>query len=345
MATISTASIAAISARGVARGTAPRASLGARRGARSALGRMASTARGRGRRGGAGLAVSAAEDDAAEEAPPPVSQTRKRSPKPLPSTFGEGKVTGKKTLPFQDPFETNKSATGAKGAGEATSPFDMPASALDAPAKPKAEPSPAASSASPFGAPAPAAGAKPASPFGAAAPASPPASPFGAAPPASASKPPAAGASPFADTGAFGSAPGAGASPFAKSGAAANPFGDAKPAAKAEEVDERSAWEKIPKPAMAQVVIVLSFTTIISLMLATFWVVVQVRSRTTRRNPSPLSDAARRRREVRLDLFCIRARRRRAVSTSRLTASSRPPIPRPLAPVRAQLGGVSFNDN
>jgi CBS domain containing-hemolysin-like protein len=29
---------------------------------------------------------------------------------------------------------------------------------------------------------------------------------------------------------------------------------------------------------MAQVVIVLSFTTIISLMLATFWVVVQVRS-------------------------------------------------------------------
>ena len=64
MATISTASIAAISARGVARGTAPRASLGARRGARSALQRMASTARGRGRRGGAGLAVRAAEDDA-----------------------------------------------------------------------------------------------------------------------------------------------------------------------------------------------------------------------------------------------------------------------------------------
>jgi nicotinic acid phosphoribosyltransferase len=46
-----------------------------------------------------------------------------------------------------------------------------------------------------------------------------------------------------------------------------------------EKVDERSAWEKFqdaPKPAMAQVVIVLSFTTIITLMLATFWVVVQV---------------------------------------------------------------------
>ena len=43
--------------------------------------------------------------------------------------------------------------------------------------------------------------------------------------------------------------------------------------------DDRSPWEKLPKPAMAQVVIVLSFTTIISLMLATFWVVVQVRDR------------------------------------------------------------------
>ena len=47
---------------------------------------------------------------------------------------------------------------------------------------------------------------------------------------------------------------------------------------KAAEEDTRNAWEKLPKPAMAQVVIVLSFTTIISLMLATFWVVVQVRS-------------------------------------------------------------------
>ena len=177
--------------------------------------------------------------------------------------------------------------------------------------------------------PRPAAGAKPASPFGAAAPASPPAKPS-ARPARERVQAPAAGASPFADTAAFGSAPGAGASPFAKSGAAANPFGDAKPAAKAEEVDERSAWEKIPKPAMAQVVIVLSFTTIISLMLATFWVVVQVRSRRTRRNPSPLSDAPRRRREVRLDLFCIArvvgARYRRA--TDRLFVSSHSPSPR-----------------
>ena len=74
---------------------------------------------------------------------------------------------------------------------------------------------------------------------------------------------------------AKGLAPKAGASPFASAGAAANPFGDVKPA-KAPVEDTRTAWEKLPKPAMAQVVIVLSFTTIISLMLATFWVVVQL---------------------------------------------------------------------
>ena len=114
--------------------------------------------------------------------------------------------------------------------------------------------------------------------MGAAAPSAPaakPASPFGAAAP---SKP--AGGSPFADAGAASTAS-KGASPFAQS-ASANPFGEAsatraKPKAAAEE-DTRNAWEKLPKPAMAQVVIVLSFTTIISLMLATFWVVVQVRS-------------------------------------------------------------------
>ena len=200
------------------------------------------------------------EGDAVEEQP--MSQTKKRSPKPLPSSFGEGKVTGKKTLPFQDPFETNKSVAGMGSKGDATSPFDMPASALDAPAKPKPA---AASAASPFGAAAPA---KPASPFGAAAPAAPPGdSPFGADAP---TKPVASAASPFADA-----APKAGASPFASAGAASNPFGDAKPS-RAPMEDTRTAWEKLPKPAMAQVVIVLSFTTIISLMLATFWVVVQL---------------------------------------------------------------------
>ena len=171
-------------------------------------------------RGAKGAARDAASDgdDAGADAAQPVSQTRKRSPKPLPSSFGEGKVTGKKTLPFQDPFEKNASVPGAGSAKDATSPFDMPAAALDAPAKPAETPA----------------------------------------------------ASPFADA-----APKAGASPFASAGAAANPFGDVKPA-KAPVEDTRTAWEKLPKPAMAQVVIVLSFTTIISLMLATFWVVVQL---------------------------------------------------------------------
>jgi len=129
-----------------------------------------------------------------------------QAPKPLPSRFGEGKVTGKKTLPFQDPFEAK---TGGK---PIASPFDMPvdvaASPFGAAALPTPPPAEAAAAAaavaaklapaaaSPFGAAAP-----PASPFGAAAP---PASPFGAK--AAAPAPP-GGGSPFADTGAFGAAP------------------------------------------------------------------------------------------------------------------------------------------
>jgi nucleoporin NUP42 len=241
-------------------GALARAAASARAGGKGSRATRAVEHRPRGARGAARDAASEG-DDADGDAEQPVSQTRKRSPKPLPSSFGEGKVTGKKTLPFQDPFETNKSIAGVGSAKDATSPFDMPAATLDAPAKSKAPA--AAAAASPFGAPAPA---KPASPFGAAAPAAPPASPFGAANPA---ETPAA-SSPFADA-----APKAGASPFASAGAAANPFGDVKPA-KAPVEDTRTAWEKLPKPAMAQVVIVLSFTTIISLMLATFWVVVQL---------------------------------------------------------------------
>ena len=202
------------------------------------------------------------DEETAVEAP--VSQTRKRSPKPLPSGFGEGKVTGKKTLPFQDPFETNKSVAGMGWRNDATSPFDMPAAALDAPVKP----APAtATAASPFGAPVPAK-ATGGSPFGATANAATTASPFGASSPAK----PAGGGSPFAAP----SAPKAtGASPFANAGASSNPFGEVKPA-KVPVEDTRTWWEKLPKPATAQVVIVLSFTTIISLMLATFWVVVQL---------------------------------------------------------------------
>ena len=222
------------------------------------------------RRRASSTAVRAAggEDDTPEEAAARagMSAARKRSPKPLPSTFGEGKSKGK-VKGFEDQFEKS---SGSKP--PAASPFDMPASALDAATSTKPPDSPAspASPASPFGAATPAAAAKPSSPFGA--PAA-PASPFGAAAPAN---PAAKGASPFAQSGAA-----KGASPFAQSGAA-NPFGEAtasraKP--KPAEEDTRSAWEKLPKPAMAQVVIVLSFTTIISLMIATFWVAVQVRPR------------------------------------------------------------------
>ena len=129
------------------------AAASARAGGKGSRATRAVEHRPRGARGAARDAASEG-DDADGDAEQPVSQTRKRSPKPLPSSFGEGKVTGKKTLPFQDPFETNKSIAGVGSAKDATSPFDMPAATLDAPAKPKAPA--AAAAASPFGAPAPA---------------------------------------------------------------------------------------------------------------------------------------------------------------------------------------------
>ena len=291
------------------------------RGARALEGSRGKIARGRAARGILVVRAAGDKEDTEVEAKARVgySAARKRSPKPLQSTFGDagkGKVKG-----FEDPFERAKSSAGSKP--PAASPFDMPASALDTAtsAEKPAAASAAATPASPFGAAAPAA-AKPASPFGAAAPSAPaakPASPFGAAAP---SKP--AGGSPFADAGAASTAS-KGASPFAQS-ASANPFGEAsatraKPKAAAEE-DTRNAWEKLPKPAMAQVVIVLSFTTIISLMLATFWVVVQVRS-------IPFSFDPVYSRPGHFFLFVL-------VHNSTLTYLS--------LNLASQLGGVSFND-
>ena len=189
------------------------------------------------------------DDDAAAAA-------KKWKPKPLPSTFGDTGSVKKKS-----PFDAT---TGA------TSPFERRPTPAGKPA------------ASPFGA-ATAAGApdagKPASPFGAAtaAGATPtpavkkPESPFGAA----------EARSPFAP------APGAAAtkSPFGGSSAAKNPFNEpdaalygSKPVKKEPEVkveEKKSVWESLPKPSLGQVVIVLSFTTIISLMLGTFYVVFQ----------------------------------------------------------------------
>ena len=177
---------------------------------------------------------------------------KKWKPKPLPSTFGDTGSVKKKS-----PFDAT---TGA------TSPFER-------------KPTPAGKpDGSPFGAAAAAAD-KPASPFGAAAAtttgATPagkkPESPFGAA----------EARSPFAP------APGAAAtkSPFGGSSAAKNPFNEpdaalygSKPVVKEPEVkveEKKSVWESMPKPSLGQVVIVLSFTTIISLMLGTFYVVFQ----------------------------------------------------------------------
>ena len=39
------------------------------------------------------------------------------------------------------------------------------------------------------------------------------------------------------------------------------------------EGEKKSLLESLPRPSLGQIVIVLSFTTIISLMLGTFWVV------------------------------------------------------------------------
>lgn len=153
------------------------------------------------------------------------------------------------------------------------SPFDATTGATSPFEK---RPTPAGKS--PFGATAADAG-KPASPFGAASAAGTtptpavkkPESPFGAA----------EARSPFAP------APGAAAtkSPFGGSSAAKNPFNEpdaalygSKPVKKEPEVkveEKKSVWESLPKPSLGQVVIVLSFTTIISLMLGTFYVVFQ----------------------------------------------------------------------
>ena len=233
------------------------AAASARAGGKGSRATRAVEHRPRGARGAARDAASEGDDADGTRSSP---CRRRASDRPNPAVVvRRGKVTGKKTLPFQDPFETNKSIAGVGSAKDATSPFDMlPPPRLTPPRNPRRpRPRPPRR---PSERPRP----RPASPFGAAAPAAPPR----LLRRRETRRTPAA--SPFADARAK-----AGASPFASAGAAANPFGDVKPA-KAPVEDTRTAWEKLPKPAMAQVVIVLSFTTIISLMLATFWVVVQL---------------------------------------------------------------------
>ena len=100
------------------------------RGARALEGSRGKIARGRAARGILVVRAAGDKEDTEVEAKARVgySAARKRSPKPLPSTFGDagkGKVKG-----FEDPFERAKSSAGSKP--PAASPFDMPASALDA---------------------------------------------------------------------------------------------------------------------------------------------------------------------------------------------------------------------
>ena len=109
-----------------------------------------------------------------------------------------------------------------------------------------------------------------------------PASPFGAV-----AKPEALKESPFGAAEArspFVPAPGAAKSPFGGSSSVKNPFNEpdaalygSAPAKKKEtkpvEEEKKSLLESLPRPSLGQIVIVLSFTTIISLMLGTFWVV------------------------------------------------------------------------
>ena len=205
-------------------------------GARTRAGRRRTRAASDGGGGDAG-------EDAGED-----GGSRRWKPTPLPSTFGDADGRGRAASPFErDGGEM----------GKAVSPFGAATGG-------------GAKAASPFGA------AKPASPFGAAgggdkAAAVKPARPFGAA----------EARSPFA------AAPGSAAakSPFGGASAAKNPFNEpeaalygAAPAKKkaqpAVEEEKKSLLESLPRPSLGQVVIVLSFTTIIALMLGTFWVVV-----------------------------------------------------------------------
>ena len=205
---------------------------------------------------------ASAETEGGEE-----GSSKRWKPKPLPSAFGDADKSARTRSPFG---ETASGATsGSAGGGAAAASTVTPAS--------------------PFG---DAASAKPASPFGAEAakPAAKPASPFGASvTPAAGGNTPAQ--SPFGAAEArspFAAAPGSNAakSPFGGASSAKNPFNEpeaalygaasAKKRASKPVVEEqkKSLLESLPRPTLGQVVIVLSFTTIISLMLGTFWVVV-----------------------------------------------------------------------
>jgi len=203
---------------------------------------------------GDGTTRADADADADADAAAAARASKKWKPKPLPSTFGDAASPRARS-----PFDAKTGATSPfeKAPGTSASPFEKATS--DGTGKP----------ASPFGAVA-----TPVTEGGAASGdatttrAKAAASPFGAA----------EARSPFA------AAPGAAKSPFGGASAAKNPFNEpeaalygAKPVAKkpAVKVEEKTSFlESLPRPTLGQFFIVFSFVTIISLMLGTFWVVV-----------------------------------------------------------------------
>lgn len=219
------------------------ATLRLRAGAGAAQGRQAAALRSAGRRGAA-LVVKAVDED--EELPTPKFQVRRLQP--LPADFGTGEEEKirkpRKKAPAPEPAAPDL---------DGTAPLPNPVAGATKPA------------ASPFasGAAKPSA---PSSPFAAnAGAAKPAASPFASGKSA---------ASPFSNTGAGASRSGP-ASPFQASAAdVANSMAPLDEKIKAD--DGEPFWKKIPLPNAGNLILVFTFGSIISLMLATFSVVVQL---------------------------------------------------------------------
>ncbi|KAK3285782.1 hypothetical protein CYMTET_6622 [Cymbomonas tetramitiformis] len=208
--------------------------------------------------------VKAADED--EEIPSLTPGFQARRLTPLPADFGtaEAKQKPRKKIPLPNsPATTPDSPASPSDTPQPASPASSPFAKSPPASKPAASPfagsstAPTASTTSPFASSQ--SPAKPSSPFaGTAAPASPATSPF--AP--KSGKP----ASPFSSSSGPVGTP------------SSNPF-ESPPASFfadpiIEKQDDVPFWEKI-KPSWNNLILVFTFSSIIGLMLATFWVVVQ----------------------------------------------------------------------
>eukprot|EP00241_Pyramimonas_parkeae_P010830 CAMPEP_0114247280 /NCGR_PEP_ID=MMETSP0058-20121206/12937_1 /TAXON_ID=36894 /ORGANISM="Pyramimonas parkeae, CCMP726" /LENGTH=254 /DNA_ID=CAMNT_0001360573 /DNA_START=127 /DNA_END=891 /DNA_ORIENTATION=+ len=196
----------------------------------------------------------------------PRSKFQVRRLQPLPSDFGDTAAPAGKKRPIKKAAPITPTSDPSAGEPSAASPDKSPFDFATKPAK------------SPFA--------------GGAAPAKPAGSPFAAGKQGAA----AGGASPFASA----DKTGASKSPFAGAGkpaSAASPFGEAArggsqspfsvnasdvansmaPIDKKPQVkDEAPFWSKLPLPSANSLILVFTFGSIISLMLGTFYVVVQL---------------------------------------------------------------------